>query len=453
MSTLENRIEEMQKKASAKSAELQTMATAPVISDKKKERLENRAEKVEERADKREGVMRSNAEWWEWIKGGMNSAPATTPQSNTTNQPQTTPQQPITTTPPQTEAEGGATPQTTTTTTSEDVDFDINKDGVVDNTETLIGIAKQGNQQRMDVLKVLQEAQAKGLSAYQTLLKDSFKRKEEVAKKQERNARSQAIANALGSLVNVITAGAIAKRNGSIPIIAEYDDTADSALRKSIEQRYALANENENLLMNLENERRKHEAEVARQNYAQEIASIDAETKAKIAPIAQQIALEEYEQKAKIRANAQKDVRTHAGEVQKDVNAEKQKNDGGKPKPFKYDKAKIDQFVAEATTWDYEEDDPVIKGRKVKKTHTSKPSSAESNVAEQVAKYCQENKVSDNVTSVLSEVYRKLFQTIKPEVTKKFGNDLTKNIISAIKAGRNADEAYNVAKTYIEENK
>jgi hypothetical protein len=61
--------------------------------------------------------------------------------------------------------------------------------------------------------------------------------------------------------------------------------------------------------------------------------------------------------------------------------------------------------------------------------------------------------VSDNVTSVLSEVYRKLFQTIKPEVTKKFGNDLTKSIISAIKAGRNADEAYNVAKTYIEENK
>ena len=306
----------------------------------------------------------------------------------------------------------------------------------------------------MDALKVYQEAQAKGLSAYQTLLNNSLKRKEEVAKKQERNARSQAIANALGSLVNVITAGAIAKRNGNIPIVAEYDGTADSALRKSIEQRYALANENENLLMNLENERRKHEAEVARQNYAQEIASIDAETKAKIAPIAQQIALEEYEQKAKIRANAeaekQKGVHDH-----KVDNPTPPKNDGGKskPKPFKYDKAKIDQFVAEATTWDYEEDDPVIKGRKVKKTHTSKPSSAESNVAEQVAKYCQENKVSDNVTSVLSEVYRKLFQTIKPEVTKKFGNDLTKSIISAIKAGRNADEAYNVAKTYIEENK
>lgn len=323
-----------------------------------------------------------------------------------------------------------------------------------DYNKTLIEISNEGNQRRMDALKVFQEAQAKGLSAYQTLLKDSFKRKEEVAKKQERNARSQAIANALGSLVNVITAGAIAKRNGNIPIVADYDNTADSALRKSIEQRYALANENENLLMNLENERRKHEAEVARQNYAQEIASIDAETKAKIAPIAQKIALEEYEQKAKIRANAeaekQKGVHDH-----KVDNPTPPKNDGGKPKskPFKYDKAKIDQFVAEATTWDYEEDDPVIKGKKVKKTHTSKPNSAESAVAEQVAKYCQENKVSDNVTSVLSEVYRKLFQTIKPEVTKKFGNDLAESIISAIKAGRNADEAYNVAKTYIEENR
>lgn len=292
------------------------------------ETLLHKADKIQERADKREGVKRSNAEWWEWIKGGMNSAPATTPQ--------TTPQQPITTTPPQTEAEGGTTPQTTTTTTSKEVDFDINKDGVVDNKETVIGITKQDNQRRMDALKVYQEAQAKGLSAYQTLLKDSFKRKEEVAKKQERNARSQAIANALGSLVNVITAGAIAKRNGNIPIVAEYDDTADSALRKSIEQRYALGNENENLLMKLEQERMKHEAEVARQNYAQEIASIDAETKAKIAPIAQQIALDEYEKKAEIRANAQKDVRTHAGEVQKDVNVAKPQSNngknGGKPK-------------------------------------------------------------------------------------------------------------------------
>lgn len=300
------------------------------------ETLLHKADKIQERADKREGVKRSNAEWWEWIKGGMNSAPATTPQ--------TTPQQPITTTPPQTEAEGGTTPQTTTTTTSKEVDFDINKDGVVDNKETVIGITKQDNQRRMDALKVYQEAQAKGLSAYQTLLKDSFKRKEEVAKKQERNARSQAIANALGSLVNVITAGAIAKRNGNIPIVAEYDDTADSALRKSIEQRYALGNENENLLMKLEQERMKHEADIAKQNYDQTIASIDAETKAKIAPIAQQIALDEYEKKAEIRANAQKDVRTHAGEVQKDVNAEKP-NKGNTSKKRVYTKIE-NEFIS-----------------------------------------------------------------------------------------------------------
>lgn len=213
-----------------------------------------------------------------------------------------------------------------------------------DYNKTLIDVTNEGQQRRIKALEAFQEAQAKGLSAYQTLLKDSLKRKEEVAKKQERNARSQAIANALGSLVNVITAGAIAKRNGNIPIVAEYDNTADSALRKSIEQRYALANENENLLMNLENERRKHEADVARQNYAQEIASIDAETKAKIAPIAQQIALDEYEKKAEIRANAQKDVRTHAGEVQKDVNAEKP-NKGNTSKKRAYTKIE-NEFIS-----------------------------------------------------------------------------------------------------------
>lgn len=356
MSTLENKINKMRSKADAKSAEYkdlyenQKQEAEQAADDEAKafgneemvstttpdETLLQKADKIQKKADKREGVMRSNAEWWEWIKGGMNSAPATTPQSNTTNQPQTTP--------PQTEAEGGTTPQTTTTTTSEEVDFDINKDGVVDNTETLIGITKQGNQQRMDALKVFQEAQAKGLSAYQTLLKDSLKRKEEVAKKQERNARSQAIANALGSLVNVITAGAIAKRNGNIPIVAEYDGTADSALRKSIEQRYSLGNENENLLMKLEQERMKHEADIAKQNYDQTIASIDAETKAKIAPIAQQIALDEYEKKAEIRANAQKDVRTHAGEVQKDVNAQKP-NKGGASKKRVYTKIE-NEFIS-----------------------------------------------------------------------------------------------------------
>ena len=324
---------------------------------------------------------------------------------------------------------------------------------------TINSILEDQNKKRVEAAGRLQEAQKNNLSALQTIVNDSLKRREKLAEKKERNARSQAIANALGSLVNVFTAKAIADKGGYSPIISEYDKTAENVLRKSIEDRYALGNENENLLMKLEAERIGQENEFAKQVYGQEVAYIDAVTKAQLAPLETAAALDLYKAKADIMTNAKNDQRTHAGEVQKDVNADKpnanggNNKKGGEPKPFKYDKAKIEQFVAEATTWDYEEDHPIIKGKKVKKTHTSKRNSAESAVAEQVAQYCQENEVSDNVTSVLSEVYRKLFQTIKPEVTKKFGNDLTKSIISAIKAGRNADEAYNVAKTYIEENR
>lgn len=326
MSTLENRIEEMQKKASAKSAELQAMATATDISDKKKERLENRAEKVEERADKREGVARSNAEWWEWIKGGMNSAPATTPQSDTTNQPQTTTPQTTTTTPPQTEAEGGATPQTTTTAPTTEP-----KSAVEEILGKAVANTQDANKRKAEALSALQTVISNNQSAYQQLVKDALKRKDETAKKQERNARSQAIANALGSLVNVITAGAIAKRNGNIPIVAEYDDTADSALRKSIEQRYALGNENENLLMKLEQERMKHEADLAKQNYDQEVGAIEAETRAKNDILGKLAEGELYKERVGYRVNAeaekQKGVHDH-----KVDNPTPPKNNGGKPK-------------------------------------------------------------------------------------------------------------------------
>ena len=97
MSTLENRINKMRSKADAKSAEYKDLyekqkQEAEQAADEEAkafgneemistttpdETLLHKVDKIQERADKREGVMRSNAEWWEWIKGGMNSAPAT----------------------------------------------------------------------------------------------------------------------------------------------------------------------------------------------------------------------------------------------------------------------------------------------------------------------------------------------------------------------------------------
>lgn len=113
---------------------------------------------------------------------------------------------------------------------------------------------------------------AGGASAYGELLREAIQQKNNIAFRKERSARAQAIANALGTLVNTITAGAIAKKNGTIPIIAGHDATADTNLRKSIEDRYAMENESENLLMQLVNSRIAHEKELAK-------AQLDADLK------------------------------------------------------------------------------------------------------------------------------------------------------------------------------
>lgn len=113
---------------------------------------------------------------------------------------------------------------------------------------------------------------AGGASAYGELLREAIQQKNNIAFRKERTARAQAIANALGTLVNTITAGAIAKKNGTIPIIAGHDATADTNLRKSIEDRYAMENESENLLMQLVNSRIAHEKELAK-------AQLDADLK------------------------------------------------------------------------------------------------------------------------------------------------------------------------------
>lgn len=121
-----------------------------------------------------------------------------------------------------------------------------------------------------------------GRKAYQELFKESLKRKQALADKKVRSDRSTALANALGSLVNVFTAYGMAKKGGYAPIVAEYDSTPDTELKKSIAARYALENENEGLLMQLVKDRINSEAEIAKGKYERDVKYADAIAKAKI---------------------------------------------------------------------------------------------------------------------------------------------------------------------------
>ena len=121
-----------------------------------------------------------------------------------------------------------------------------------------------------------------GRKAYQELVKESLKRKQALADKKVRSDRSTALANALGSLVNVFTAYGMAKKGGYAPIIAEYDSTPDTELKKSIAARYALENENEGLLMQLVKDRINSEAEIAKGKYERDVKYADAIAKAAI---------------------------------------------------------------------------------------------------------------------------------------------------------------------------
>lgn len=118
--------------------------------------------------------------------------------------------------------------------------------------------------------------------AYQELFKESLKRKQALADKKVRSDRSTALANALGSLVNVFTAYGMAKKGDYAPIVAEYDSTPDTELKKSIAARYALENENEGLLMQLVKDRINSEAEIAKGKYERDVKYADAIAKAAI---------------------------------------------------------------------------------------------------------------------------------------------------------------------------
>jgi hypothetical protein len=121
-----------------------------------------------------------------------------------------------------------------------------------------------------------------GYKAYQQLFKESLKRKQALADKKVRSDRSTALANALGSLVNVFTAYGMAKKGDYAPIVAEYDSTPDTELKKSIAARYALENENEGLLMQLVKDRINSEAEIAKSKYERDVKYADDIAKAAI---------------------------------------------------------------------------------------------------------------------------------------------------------------------------
>lgn len=121
-----------------------------------------------------------------------------------------------------------------------------------------------------------------GRKAYQELFKESLKRKQALADKKVRSDRSTALANALGSLVNVFTAYGMAKKGDYAPIVADYDSTPDTELKKSIAARYALENENEGLLMQLVKDRINSEAEIAKGKYERDVKYADDIAKAAI---------------------------------------------------------------------------------------------------------------------------------------------------------------------------
>jgi hypothetical protein len=126
---------------------------------------------------------------------------------------------------------------------------------------------KSANEKTKADFEELKKRLGKNQSIYEALVQDSIKNRMKLAARKERNARSQSLANALGTIVNVITAGAMGAKGGYAPIVSDYDKTYDSALRKSIEDRYAIENENEGLLMQLAGERRKHEDELASKGF------------------------------------------------------------------------------------------------------------------------------------------------------------------------------------------
>jgi hypothetical protein len=160
--------------------------------------------------------------------------------------------------------------------------------------------------------------------------------------------------------------------------------------------------------MNLENERRKHEAEVARQNYAQEIASIDAETKAKTDHWNTLAKEKLYRDRTKWRigeeVEAAKQKATDKGEVQKGVKTHAAAVDAKKPKQekakaFKYNNDNINQFVANVTSWEEKTPNRFAKDGSGFDIKPHKASDSEKSFATRVAKFMQNPPAKEDGTA------------------------------------------------------
>lgn len=286
MGYTEQRIEEMHRKADERTAKLNAEAQTETDTERKN-RLAERAEKVQERADNRAKRIENTAKWWEAMRQAFDPSaplPAYTEDGEKEQKGESAPTTATTPTPPQ--ANVGGAPTTATTPTKEtDEGVAIKKEeltpedkfrkAVEESIEANERIAKEAESAKVKRYKETMEEISKGQSAYQSIFRKALHSKENVALRQERDARTKALINAFGSLVNVLTAGVIAKKGDHIPIISAYDKEPDTALRKAIEGRYAIENENENLLLKLEQERHKHEADLALAQYKFDAGLID----------------------------------------------------------------------------------------------------------------------------------------------------------------------------------
>lgn len=347
MGYTEQRIEEMHRKADERTAKLNAEAQTETDTERKN-RLAERAEKVQERADNRAKRIENTAKWWEAMRQAFDPSaplPAYTEDGEKEQKGESAPTTATTPTPPQ--ANVGGAPTTATTPTKEaDEGVAIKKEeltpedkfrkAVEESIEANERIAKEAESAKVKRYKETMEEISKGQSAYQSIFRKALHSKENVALRQERDARTKALINAFGSLVNVLTAGVIAKKGDHIPIISAYDKEPDTALRKAIEGRYAIENENENLLLKLEQERHKHEADLALAQYKFDAGLIDDKAKRAAAAAEARAEAEGRIATAEIRARDRKefdDYSTKNNIKEKDAQGSKNGSTKDKTKP------------------------------------------------------------------------------------------------------------------------
>lgn len=257
-----------------------TSSSTPKV--EKVEGVKTKAERKEERKKELNRIGNNIAAWWNAFNNYEEAKPATTSGGTTTNSETTTgasattPQGATTNAKVANQVDGASTTTTTTTNGGASTTTD---DSNLTPLQKKLAIEANANALRSQRYNEMLKAVGEGQSVYETLVLNSLQRKSNLAERKERDARSRALTNALGTLIGTFTAHGMAKKGGYAPIVNAHDSSADSDYRKSLEQRYALENENENLLMKLEQERRKYEADLAKGNYEQAAKQIDAAAK------------------------------------------------------------------------------------------------------------------------------------------------------------------------------